>query len=85
MCIYIYIYPRGVKVRVLATRAGEARGAAGESGHRRGAGREPPSGHSATIGRHSLSNAPCLIRPLLFYALFIASMIIMICCIIRHF
>ena len=36
------------------------------------------------LGWHYLSNATCLIRPHVFYALFIVSRIIIICYIIRH-
>ena len=37
------------------------------------------------IGRHCLSNATCLIRPHLFYALLIVSRITIVCNIIRRF
>ena len=37
------------------------------------------------LGRHHLSNATCLIRPHVFYALFVVSRITIICYMIRHF
>ena len=41
--------------------------------------------HLADLGRHYLSNATCLIRPHLFYALFMVSRITTICKSIRNF
>ena len=47
----------------------------------------PQAPHSAPtkIGWYYLSNATCLMRPRLFYAMLVVSMIIIICYIIRHF
>ena len=37
-----------------------------------------------SLGWHHLSNTTCVIRPLLFYVVFVASRSAMICCIFRH-
>ena len=44
----------------------------------------PPRSVGVVLGWHYLSNATCLIRPHLLYALFIVSRVIISCHIIRH-
>ena len=44
-----------------------------------------PGRATATLGKHYLSNATCLMRPRLFYAPCVVSRTIIICHALRHF